>query len=201
MRNLKALLSVTALIFISAPAFAAVTNLTLIGGCPEPENDPYCERSGQDDINNVSILLGLDASQVTEVFSGYTINGLDGTDDAGIDGLATTSGTWATTDSAITHLAFKANGYYILAEVNGSSGDWSTDITQWNPDYLTLTCPVGICASERLYEMGDFLNGGGSVAALSHVGAYSAVPVPAAVWLFGSGLGMLGWMRRRKTAV
>ena len=27
------------------------------------------------------------------------------------------------------------------------------------------------------------------------------VPVPAAVWLFGSALGMLGWVRRRKTAV
>jgi len=28
----------------------------------------------------------------------------------------------------------------------------------------------------------------------------TAVPVPAAVWLFGSALGMLGWMRRRGTA-
>ncbi len=28
----------------------------------------------------------------------------------------------------------------------------------------------------------------------------SIVPIPAAVWLFGSGLGLLGWMRRRQTA-
>jgi hypothetical protein len=27
----------------------------------------------------------------------------------------------------------------------------------------------------------------------------SEVPVPAAVWLFGSGLGLLGWMRRRRS--
>jgi hypothetical protein len=27
-----------------------------------------------------------------------------------------------------------------------------------------------------------------------------AVPIPATAWLFGSGLGMLGWLRRRKTA-
>jgi hypothetical protein len=31
-------------------------------------------------------------------------------------------------------------------------------------------------------------------------GSISSVPVPAAVWLFGSGLGLLHWFRRRQTA-
>ena len=31
-------------------------------------------------------------------------------------------------------------------------------------------------------------------------GSVSAVPIPAAVWLFGSGLGLLGWLRGRQTA-
>jgi hypothetical protein len=29
--------------------------------------------------------------------------------------------------------------------------------------------------------------------------AWSLVPIPAAVWLFGSGLGLLGWFRRRQS--
>ena len=35
---------------------------------------------------------------------------------------------------------------------------------------------------------------------LDQIRVLTAVPVPAAVWLFGSGLGLLGWMRRRGAA-
>jgi hypothetical protein len=39
----------------------------------------------------------------------------------------------------------------------------------------------------------DFVGG---VYNITFAGAHS-VPIPAAVWLFGSGLGLLGWFRRR----
>ncbi len=33
------------------------------------------------------------------------------------------------------------------------------------------------------------------------IDAVGVVPLPAAVWLFGSALGLLGWVRRRQTAL
>jgi len=43
-------------------------------------------------------------------------------------------------------------------------------------------------------------NGGGGTQALSYISAYTVVPVPAAVWLFGSGLlGLFGIAGRGKT--
>jgi hypothetical protein len=204
-----ATLAVTALLLVTGSAFAATTDgLTFAGGCPHPENDPTCDNSGNADTENVSILLGVPESDVTWIGE----NSLDESSSAFSisfdDPLADwtngdVSGSWSVTDSSITHLAFKANGYYILADIGGnSSGTWSTDINDWDPDYLTVTCPTGICTADRLYVEGDFLDAKtGAPAPLSNVTAYGVVPIPAAVWLFGSGLGMLGWMRRRKSAV
>jgi hypothetical protein len=196
-----AALAATALLLATGSAVAASTaGLTFKGGCPSAEDNPTCYNGGQPTIENVSILLGVAEGDVTYI---------DIVDDDGpssaftITSLNDFSGTWSVSDTSITHLAFKADGYYILADIGGnSSGDWSTDITDY-PGFGSVVCPIGICdLGPRLYVEADFLDndGAGVVARLSNVTAYSVVPIPAAVWLFGSGLGLLGWMRRKSIA-
>lgn len=183
--------TIAALLSIGAPAMAAtVTNLDLVGGCPTDEDAAECFNASNATVANVALLVGQPESNVTQITTGYSVTGID-----------SQSGTWSVTDSSITHLAFKANGYYILGAVTGASGDWSTDVTDWTPDVTTLICPAGICNPDaRNYTIADFLNGGGNVADLSNVRAFSVVPIPAAVWLFGSALAGLGFARRRKIA-
>ncbi len=176
--------------FGSSAMAASVTNLDLVGGCPTDEDTAECFEASNATIENVALLVGQPVSNVTQIATGYSVTGIDAQ-----------SGTWSVTDSSITHLAFKANGYYILGAVTGSSGDWSTDITDWTPDVTTLICPAGICNPDaRNYTVADFLNGGGNVADLSNVRAFSVVPIPAAVWLFGSALAGLGFARRKRVA-
>jgi hypothetical protein len=91
------------------------------------------------------------------------------------------------------------------------------DIDEWNlhddPNLwafgtTNLICspllPFGCTTSESVYVPflgdgfdGDFDNGKFTAAGY----AVTTLPVPAAAWLFGSALGLLGWMRRRSTRV
>jgi len=83
------------------------------------------------------------------------------------------------------------------------------DIIIGNPD------PFAFCISDLNFSFETGLTNAGGIVEIDHVeatvyeldniyerfafsGTVSAVPVPAAVWLFGSALGGLGWMRRRK---
>jgi len=49
----------------------------------------------------------------------------------------------------------------------------------------------------ELFFMGMNSAGGTFDLLLMSDGGFAAVPIPATVWLFGSALGLLGWMRRR----
>lgn len=78
----------------------------------------------------------------------------------------------------------KADGWY-------SVYDWLTQITDLGGDTYSLARDFGSfnCEAQSI----------NCSAGTSHISAYGVVPVPAAVWLFGSGLiGLIGIARRRK---
>lgn len=182
-----AVTSLVALAWLPVTAKAATTGLDFAGGCPESSNGitGLCDNGGNADVDNVAAILGVDTSLVSQVFTGLNVTGIN-----------FLSGNWSVTDPSITHIAFKSATYFILGEVNALSGTW--DNTDWN---LSLaTCPDTICTTgPRAYTWDDFTNHGGNIADLSNVRAFSVVPVPAAVWLFGSGLiGLIGIARRKK---
>jgi hypothetical protein len=178
-------LSLSAVSF-SVPVFSAPVGLDFGGGCPESYQNSTCMPGGNATVENVADVLGVAESLVSEVTTGFSYTGTG------------TSGTWTVTDPSITHLAFKADGFFILGERTALNGDWSTDPADW--DLTLATCPIEICsAGARAYVDADFMNNGSQIAAISNVRAYSVVPVPAAAWLFGSGLlGLAGIAKRKK---
>jgi hypothetical protein len=185
-----------AFVIFSAPAMA-VTNLGFTGGCPADENDPLCDNSGNPDNAAVSLIAGETLWQISK---GDEADGslISWNDKFTITFDTGTSGSWTTSDASISHLSFKADGYFILGSTDGNtSGTWSTDGADWA---VAGTCPAGICNPiARPYVTADFQQNGAG-ADLSNVVAYSAVPIPAAVWLFGSALAGLGFAKRRKMA-
>jgi hypothetical protein len=183
---IKGLMKITALLFaglMSVSANATTTGLDFAGGCPEGSISTLCDQGSNADEYNVAAILGVDVSLVSQLSSGFDVTG-----------IGSKFGDWSVSDTSITHIAFKSSGYFILGEVNASAGTW--DNTDWD---LTLAiCPDTICAVEREYNWDDFKNNGGQIAELSNARAFSVVPVPAAVWLFASGLlGLIGIARKR----
>jgi len=63
---------------------------------------------------------------------------------------------------------------------------------------VTFGLPLGDILLDQ--TNGVFSLTGGILGEAFGTGSFGVVPVPAAVWLFGSALGLLGWVRRRTTA-
>jgi len=107
------------------------------------------------------------------------------------------------------------------AVVAGASGDFgeidgkqihqftltlrTTDLSVITDNLLINTVNLGLDSFEP-DQSGFYIilrnPGLGIIQILASIDSYSAtvVPIPAAVWLFGSGLGLLGWMKRKATA-
>jgi len=179
---------------------AATTGLDFAGGCTgiDAQKGVLCGTNGNPTEASVAAILGVTAGAVSEIFH-------DDVDGARISGINAQFGTWdlgSGNPLGITHLSFKADGYFVLAAVTADSGDFMMPdpVTTWGTD-VSLPCPTEICSDGlRAYVDADFLNDAGNVADLSNFRGYTVVPVPAAVWLFGSGLlGLVGIARRRRS--
>lgn len=185
------LMGVTAWVVATA-APATVTGLTFAGGCPEGA----CAPGNNPSVSNVAEILGVDTSYVTQIGSDLDSDGSG--DGFAITGIDQQGGNWSVSDSSITHLTFKANGYFIIGKVADTSGMWDADVLEWVPDFTTLDCPASICGSVRAYTLADFRTGAmnTSIADLSNVRAFSVVPIPAAAWLFVTALAGLFGLKR-----
>ncbi len=76
--------------------------------------------------------------------------------------------------------------------------DVSVGAQQQGSDYATSTASIGGGSLVMQSSLWNTLGSGGTSTGGVEL-VFNVVPVPAAVWLFGSALGLLGWVRRRAT--
>jgi len=70
--------------------------------------------------------------------------------------------------------------------------DWTSVGWTTRPNYHTTGLGAGAATTSLLSSNLDLVD-----ATAGHFLVRTAIPVPAAVWLFGSALGLLGWVRRK----
>jgi hypothetical protein len=163
-------------------------------------NPTHCDTSpnqGGNDVNEFPVLAGLDLLYKYE------------TDTNGEDGTATLAGSYSTT------VTLEGPDDYVGAVISYGSGD-IVDCS--SPCYLTvkdgnhqparylfdlaLSGPIPWDGIEDLV-LSNFWVGQdqGSISNFAIYGTASPIPVPTAIWLFGTGLlGLIGFSKRRKAA-
>lgn len=157
--------------------------------------------AGSFSLSANSALIVLDETDIFGVFAGNDADAADFSSDTGIAGVAElfrdesfddTGGAPGVFSGTVTKVEFLD---YLVVKFDGLYGVYDVmayaigDVLEWHTSDFSNSCND----LDAMYEIG--LNCG---AATSHVTGYGVVPVPPAVWLFGSGLLGLAGIARRK---
>ena len=151
-------------------------------------------------------LSSLDSISGTITFDDLAITANGFVDELDILSFSFTFGTFSTDSSSSASFSFDgtldgtANSFsafsFVTSEVlNSGSGDtfFVLNNDSFFPDQGRIGSGKcnGSCSPSTVFTFSE--------AQLSTVSALTAiaVPIPAAIWLFGSGLGLLGWVRKR----
>jgi len=101
-----------------------------------------------------------------------------------------------------------SGGGNVLMSADLVSANLTSDGSLWGFNTQNIFCNpqmeafIGQCTSaESVYLVLNSLFSGDFTSSFTGTAtAHTTIPVPAAVWLFGSALGLLGWVRRRANA-
>lgn len=175
-------------------ASANFTGGSFVGGCPLGAGG-ICESNGNATVAKVAAVLGIDDPSLITLVEKNEEQILDGLLQTDVTGPY--SGTFEAAPP-ITHLVLKASNWFAIFFLTETSGDWTTDPGMW-PGLTSAFCPATICGDPgRAYTAADFMKNE-NLQGISYISGYGVVPIPAALWLFGSALVLLvvGGRRRR----
>ena len=203
---MKKLLTMAALSLLSANAFAVDYVLTEV-----ISSNPFAP-AGSDLCINSAAAGAACAGTATASGGTVTVTGLAYAFDSANADFLYTGGNWSVPDtgSGLT-LTKNAESCGPVSGGTGSTcasllGDWVSGTGSWilNPDGSvaetvgTSDVTVVVTASTISIKRSSPFPINGLNQANEYL--FTVVPVPAAVWLFGSALGLLGWVRRRAAA-
>ena len=166
-------------------------SVTLDGPSESPANASPGTGSGTVDYDDVahSLTLNLTFSGLTGITTASHIHAATLTAFTGTAGVATTTPTFAGFPLGVT-----SGAYSNILDLTLASS--------YNPSYVTanggttgtaeVALAAAMAAGKAYWNVHSATFGGGEIR-----GFLTAVPVPAAVWLFGSALGLMGVMRRK----
>jgi probable HAF family extracellular repeat protein len=145
-----------------------------------------------EDVNNLGQIVGYDATRKRGYFLDTAGSAVftDALESSGLTGLSAINNL----GQAVGHSSFADTSHAVLWTEASGLLDLNTtivDLSGWSH----IQAATGINDKGQIVGYGQTIGGG------THAFLLTPVPVPGAVWLFGSALGVMGWMRRRSMAV